>query len=195
MKKLFGILAFLPFFVMLNCTSDESNVNENIEQNKNISLIQRNRGDLSEFDLTNENILNTEYGSLVYYNSFFDDNKFLFKDQNNSFSQITIQPNGKFNYYNFDSELELNFESEFDDDLGYEVVDLTSYKVDSHSSECNCESILALDMGICLISAAAIAASDGPLPFADAAAISYGVACGVRASLAHEDCVAACLNN
>lgn len=196
MKNSFKIITLLLLISVLNCTSEDSTENTSDEVNKTISNSnQMKSGDISDFDLTNEYVLNTDYGVLVYYKSLSENEKYLFKDQNGSFSQIIIQPKGKFNYFNFDSELELNFESKFNEELGFEIVDLSNYSVYRGNSGCNCETSLALDLSMCIISAAAIAASDGPLPFMDAAAISYGVACGTRAGLAHEDCVAACLNN
>lgn len=194
MKKLFKIITLLLFVGVLNCSSDENMVNTNKEVLNSNHMMKST--DITDFDLTKENILNTEFGILHYYNSLSESNKFLFKDQYGSFSQIIIQPNGKFNYFNFDSKLELNFKSTFDEDLGYEIVDLTSYRLPPPSgSGCDCETTLALDMGLCLLSAAAIAASDGPLPFMDAAAVTYGTACMARAGISHENCVDNCNDN
>lgn len=192
MKKLNLFLIAVSLLINFSCSNEELANPETI--NEDLLLIEKERNDLVDlFDFSNKNVLLTESGKLEYYEMLENDNSFIFKDDQNNLSLVSILKNGKYLYEGINTDLNFEFESIYDKKLGHNVVDLSvlnnHFNSINQKSSSNCDTNLALDYGLCLVFAAAIAASDGPLPFMDAAAVTYGTACMARAALAYEDCV------
>jgi|TARA_B110000238_G_C16040036_1_gene401468 hypothetical protein len=191
LKKTKTISLLIILTLISSCTSEE-NIITNEDQ---IALESLKPELISSIDFNTKTTYKTDNGDIVYYKIKNNDNSFLFKDYMGNFSVIDILNNDKFNYIGISKELKLSFEMNYNEKYKTKIVNLESTLNNQISnqllkkSSSSCSTRYGIDLGMCLISVAGIAASDGPLPFADVLAISYGVACGVRAADSYGDCL------
>ena len=187
-------VSLLTALIIISSCNNEEHINFSEDQ---LLLGELNPELVNLVDFDTKGTYSSENGNIVYYKIKDKNNSFLFKDYSGDFSIVDILENEKFIYTGISKDINLNFEMTYNKEYDTKIVNLKSTLNNQISKQLlrkgstSCSTGYAVDLGLCLIGAAGIAASDGPLPFADALAVTFGVACGVRAA----DTLGACLNN
>lgn len=184
----------LGTFVITSCSNEEETVeksisNSNRRENINLDLIIKEyyRADYNfgsetyseEYDIAVTEILIS--GHIVGYvtkNSSslgLTDIRIFESDKKLKFLDIVEEKN-----YTFDLVYDEEFDALIPDFDG--SFDYTPY------ADNRCKGQLILCTGLCTLSAAAIAASDGPLPFMDAVAATYWVGCQGKCVVDYDLC-------
>lgn len=192
---IFRMLVISIFLVTFNSCYENDTIEILIEDQL---ILKDYKPELMNFlDLSSKIITETDNGDIISYKLTNLEGNYLFKDYNNDYSLVYIT-NDKIIYENFTTKSNiiygeiLHFSFVEDIDYKYKVVNFSKIKSlnknESAKLDISCEDDFWLDVGLCSISAGAIALSDGPLPFADAIAVTYFSGCLVRAGRSMDRC-------
>lgn len=156
-------------------------------------VLNLHKPELVEFlDLSTKKVHQIDKKKIVSYKILNKKNYYLFKDGNNDFSIVEITDN-EIIYENLTTKNDLvngkilNFSFEEDRSINFSKIEVKDKLLLSKTSS-SCESEFWLDVGLCTIGAATIAASDGPLPFMDGVAVTFFSGCFVRATQVMDRC-------
>lgn len=194
-------LSKIAFIITLSLTLFACNTDDDINLSEEQLILQEYRPDLLKLiDLSSKKINTTDNGDIYSHRILGNEEKYLFKDYNGDYSIVTILSN-EIRYENLTSKNKivedkiLNFNINYNLEEEIKMVDFSTVEIFNVSSvgytqkyANSCKSDFWLDMALCAAGAAGIAASDGPLPFADALAVSYMAACTVRAGRTLDRC-------
>uniref|UniRef100_UPI004049E868 hypothetical protein n=1 Tax=Gelidibacter sp. TaxID=2018083 RepID=UPI004049E868 len=202
MKKIcFSLLFVIPFFTFNSCSN-----NENIdfkEESNNPNFIKREVGQLEKqeqvLDYFKENFRFGKEFLLEEYNAnmieiiientlvgYYIDNKDF-----NSIGVVDIRDIDFIKYVNVSKINEIfSFALIFNNDYDTIVPDFNvDYFTALNRGDDRCQGNLMLCTGTCTLGALGIAASDGPLPFADALAVSFWVGCNAHCVSSFDLCM------
>ena len=198
MKNILSIINVVVLFLFLTSCSENETMNQTMEQ----QILETYKPELLNLlDLNSKKTINTVYGDITSFKINSEKESYLFKDYNNNYSIATIS-NDIISHESLTSEnvlfmhktLNFNFSKKANDK--FKIIDFSnieildkSKEIAGRSSDSSCESEFWLDTGLCSVAAVGIAASDGPLPFADAVALTFFTACFHRANLTLSRCI------
>lgn len=199
--KIMKNLSKIALVIALNLIFFACNTDEDVNLSEEQLILQEYRPDLlKSIDLSSKRISTTDNGDIYSHRIISNNEKYLFKDYNGDYSIVTIL-NDKIQYENLTSKNRIvenktiNFTISYNPKEGIKMVDFSNIEIFDISLNGSlsrkmdtCESDFWLDMALCTAGAVGIAASDGPLPFADALAVSYMTACTVRATRTMDRC-------
>lgn len=176
--------------ILISCTDNQENFTEILTEDqvyvKNIDPIL-----FSIVNFESKKEFETEFGVYYIYNLKDNNKSYLIKDTKNNFSLVTN--NGeKISHKYIENEVVSEFDFKLNNDYGYKMIDTSKYKANYNLFQKNaigCEGDYWISVGICAIGAVAIAASDGPLPFADAVAATFLIGCEHTAFRSLQMCV------
>jgi hypothetical protein len=190
-KEVKGIFILFLSLMILSCSSEEI-----IDNNEDALALKILKPELLKFiDFNSKKVYNSDNGEVVYYQIKNEKNSYVFRDYNGDYSEIEIVDNSKVLYSGISNDIKLNFDMATNKKYETKMVNLeytlNTYFTNEVSKKSNssCEGWYAAELTLCLVEAALIASSDGPLPIMDAVAVTVGVACGLKAAKDFGNCL------